>query len=123
CVACHRRPRSRPLEREIARCFDAHVAVAGEDGHYTGDEPAVDVTLEQVSQPSQPLRREPTSGSHLSPPHLVRFASYMLPDDHTFREDVRKKPGSERSPWDRRPAPTFQLPTSGPILVPPAEPA
>ena len=70
-VACHRRPRPCALEREIARCFDLHLAVAGEDGHHTRDEAGVDVTLEQLSHPSQPFGREATS-SHLSPPHLVR---------------------------------------------------
>ena len=44
---------------------------SGEDGHQTRDEAGVDVTLEQLSHPSQPFGREATS-SHLSPPHLVR---------------------------------------------------
>ena len=51
--------------------FDLHLAVAIEDGQHSRHEAGVDVPLDQVSQPRQPFRREPTS-SHLSPPHLVR---------------------------------------------------
>jgi hypothetical protein len=46
-----------------------NLAVAGEDGNRTRNESGVDVTLEQLSHPSQPFQREATS-SHLSHPHF-----------------------------------------------------
>src|SRR5262249_50289756 len=91
-VARHRRPRPGTLEREKARCFDVHLAVTGEDSHYTRDQAGIDVTLEQPSQPSQPFRREPTS-SHLSPPHLVRSrVTYCATTARNPRTSRKKSP-------------------------------
>ena len=100
-VACHGRARPCALEREIARCFDVHLAVADEDGHRTRDEAGVDVPLEQIPHPGQPFRREASTSSHLSPPHLVR-SQFTRCDDRTFREDVEEETPSDQyrsSPW------------------------
>jgi len=51
--------------------------MAGENGYRPRDEAGLDMTIEQLSHPSQPFRRKATS-SHLSPAHPVRIADAKI---------------------------------------------
>ena len=72
-VGRHRRPRARALEGESACRLDVDLAAAGDDGDRTRDVAGVDVTLQHVSHPGQPFRREASSGHGLL---LTLSASY-----------------------------------------------